>query len=148
MATSRLPLSFSFLPLAFRGIKITSDEKAEYTPFVKITIVAGGMLKGCVITRKGDSWIPFFHLDALGSIALLPVLLLDQENFAKATLTNLLLNKVALLVKVVRGEGLHVVKMYWDVRFDCTTTMAWSALSWHYLDQIRNLCRFQAYAWA
>ena len=34
----------------------------------------------------------------------------NEENFAKTPLANLLLNKVALLVKVVRGEGLHVVK--------------------------------------
>ena len=49
------------------------------------------------------------HLDALGSVALLPLLLLHQENFPKTSLPNFPLDKVALLVKVVRGEGLHVV---------------------------------------
>ena len=50
----------------------------------------------------------FPHLDALGSVALLPLLLLHQENFPKTTLPNFPLDKVALLVKVVRWQRIHI----------------------------------------
>ena len=79
---------------------------------------------------KRDSSVLFFpYLDALGSIALLSVLLLDEENFAKTPLADLLLNNEALLVKVVRGERLHVVK--------CTGMLGFTA---HWALQLRLHC--------
>ena len=79
--------------------------------------------------KEGFFGLFFPYLDALGSIALLSVLLLDEENFAKTPLADLLLNNEALLVKVVRGERLHVVK--------CTGMLGFTA---HWALQLRLHC--------
>ena len=67
------------------------------------------------------------HLYTLCCITLLSILLFDEENFAKAPLTDLLLHDIPLLVKVVRGERFHPG----FVLRACFCTKLWS---WWYRD--------------